>query len=168
MNERNDSGRQDELDVFVDNLTRIMEQEDEKRYSSEVIREFRNPTHAGRMPDADAEGLSDGLCGDTMEIYLKVDGGRISCCRFFTDGCGATIACGNRLARHVEGMDIETAKKVTPEDLISLLNGLPPEHEHCASLAILALRKAIRNLEEKHPHKKDGMKGQYEYKQTPD
>ena len=84
-----------------------------------------------------------------MEMYLKVEDERIKACTFFTDGCGATIACGNRLARFVEGMALRDARSVRPSDLISLLNGLPPEHEHCATLAVMALRNAIRNFEEK-------------------
>jgi hypothetical protein len=46
-------------------------------------------------------------------------------------------------------MDIEAARNVSPEELISLLNGLPEEHKHCASLSVLALRNAIRKLEER-------------------
>ena len=138
-----------ELDTIVEDITRVLELEDLRVYSKEVVAEFRNPTHAARMPDADAEGIADGLCGDTMEMYLKVEDERIKACTFFTDGCGATIACGNRLARFVEGMALRDARSVRPSDLISLLNGLPPEHEHCATLAVMALRNAIRNFEEK-------------------
>ncbi|MEM0343726.1 MAG: iron-sulfur cluster assembly scaffold protein [Thermoplasmata archaeon] len=138
-----------ELDTIVENITKILELQDLRTFSKEVVAEFKNPTHAARMPDADAEGIADGLCGDTMEMYLKIEGERIKACRFYTDGCGATIACGNRLARFVEGMSLQAARSVNPSDLISLLNGLPHEHVHCATLAVMALRNAIRNFEEK-------------------
>lgn len=138
-----------ELDAIVENITKILELQDLRVFSKEVVAEFKNPTHAARMPDADAEGIADGLCGDTMEMYLKIEGERIKACTFYTDGCGATIACGNRLARFVEGMSLQAARSVNPSDLISLLNGLPSEHVHCATLAVMALRNAIRNLEEK-------------------
>jgi len=149
MTDRDRAEEMDELDSFVENVTRIIEAEDEKIYSREVIEEFKNPTHAYRMTDADSEGIADGLCGDTMEIYIRVDGERIRACSFYTDGCGATIACGNRLARHVEGMEIEAARNVSPEELVSLLNGLPEDHKHCAALSVLALKNAIRKLDEK-------------------
>jgi nitrogen fixation NifU-like protein len=145
--ESNDDKERKELDTLVENISRILTEDDERIYSSEVVAEFRNPTHAGRMPDADGLGIADGLCNDTMEIHLKVESGRIKACRFFTDGCGTLIACGNRLARFVEGMDLDSARTVRPSDLITLLNGLPPDHEHCAALAVLALRNALRNLE---------------------
>lgn len=155
--ESQDERDRKELDVLVENIYRILQEEDEKVYSSEVIAEFRNPTRAGRVSDADASGIADGLCSDTMEFYLNADPDRIRECWFYTDGCGASIACGNRLARFVEGMDIDSAWSVRPSDLISLLNGLPPDHEHCAALAVLALRNALRNLEEKRRVEKRGI-----------
>lgn len=137
----------EELDTLVENISRILGEEDEKLYSREVVAEFRDASHAGRMHDADGSGIADGLCGDTMEFYIKVASGNIAACTFYTDGCGATIACGNRLARFVTGMDPDTAMVVTPNDLISLLNGLPPDHVHCASLAVIALRNALRDFD---------------------
>ncbi len=144
-----DGGNRDEqeLETLVENITRLLEEGDREVYSREVIAEFKNPTHAGRMPDADGTGVADGLCMDTMEIYVKEDGGRITKCTFYTNGCGASIACGNRLARFVEGMGIEDVKQAKPSDIVSLLNGLPPDHEHCATLAIIALNNALRDLE---------------------
>jgi nitrogen fixation NifU-like protein len=137
----------DELDELAESIVLMMEQEDAKIYSRETISEFRNPANVGRMEDADGVGIADGLCADTMEMYIKLDGGRIQRCTFFTDGCGATIACGSRLTRLATGMTVQEAKAVGQEELISLLNGLPKEHEHCAALAVIALRNAIRDCE---------------------
>ncbi|MBN1677043.1 MAG: iron-sulfur cluster assembly scaffold protein [Candidatus Thermoplasmatota archaeon] len=136
-----------ELDLLAENVIRMLEENDAKIYSREVIEEFRNPSNIGRMQDADGEGVGDGICGDSMEIYLKIKDGVIERCTFFTDGCGATIACGSRLTRFVKGMSVEGAKAVKPASLIHLLNGLPEEHVHCASLAVVALKGAIRNYE---------------------
>jgi nitrogen fixation NifU-like protein len=138
-----------EFDILIDFIQNVLEEEDEKVFSSEVIAEFKNPTHAGRMDDASCNGLADGLCADTMEVYLKVESNRIKQCSFYTDGCGAAVACGNRLARFVEGMDTASAWSVKPIDIVTMLNGLPEEHEHCAALAVLALRNALRDLESK-------------------
>jgi nitrogen fixation NifU-like protein len=136
-----------EFDILIDFIQNVLEEEDEKAYSREVVAEFRNPTHAGRMEDASCSGVADGLCKDTMEVYLKVESNRIRQCSFYTDGCGASVACGNRLARYVEGMDLISAWSVKPIDIMTMLNGLPREHEHCAALAVLALRNALRDLE---------------------
>lgn len=135
-----------ELDALMENISSIMEEEDSKIFSKEVIDEFRSPHNPNRMSDADGVGVADGLCGDMMEMYVKVDGSRITKCSFFTDGCGATVASGSRLARFVEGMTIDEVSAIKPIDLVSLLGGLPADHEHCAALAVIALRNALRGL----------------------
>lgn len=145
-----------ELDALAANISRILEQEDEKLYSREVIEEFRNPSNIGRLEDADGSGVADGLCGDTMEFYIKVRSGRVSECRFYTDGCGPTIACGSRLSRFVQDMDLDSAQSISPKDLVSLLHGLPPDHEHCASLAVIALRSALRDFHTRREAKQGG------------
>jgi len=145
MSGESDDRGKEELDTLVENISRILQHEDEAAYSKEIVKEFRDPFNVGRMDNSDGQGIADGLCGDTMEFYIKVSSGRIEKCSFYTDGCGPTIACGSRLARFVTGMDLETATLVTPNDLVSLLNGLPPDHEHCASLAVIALRNALRD-----------------------
>lgn len=134
-----------ELDLLAESVISILEQEDAKIYSREVIEEFRNPANIERMSDADGHGVGDGICGDSMEIYVRVKEGKIERCTFFTDGCGATIACGSRLTRFVAGMTVEDAMTVKPADLVSLLNGLPEEHVHCAALTVLAFRNAMRD-----------------------
>jgi nitrogen fixation NifU-like protein len=81
-----------------------------------------------------------------MEIYLRLDMARIVEVTFMTDGRESAIASGSMLTKIVQGMSLEEASKVTPEDLIAALDGLPPEKIHCASLAVNALRKAIDSL----------------------
>lgn len=145
------SGKDDrlELDQLVENIVTSMEAEDSKTYTKEVISEFRDPANVGPMDDADGAGTADGLCADTMHIWVKTDGGMVSRCTFYTDGCGATIACGSRLTKLVAGRTIEDAMSIGPEDLIASLGGLPEEHMHCASLSIIAFRNAVRDARKK-------------------
>jgi nitrogen fixation NifU-like protein len=139
--ERTDS----ELDTLVEKIMSTLEAEDSKIYSGKAIAEFKSPVNVGSIDDADGIGIADGLCHDTMEITLKVEGERITECRFFTDGCGATIACGSMLTKVVTGKSITEAMEVKAEMLIDMLGGLPDDHLHCASLAVIALRNAIRD-----------------------
>ena len=134
-----------ELDELVESIMAVLEMEDSKIYSKEVIDEFRNPENVGTVSNPDGVGIADGLCNDTMEITLRMDGDTIVECMFFTDGCGATIACGGKLTKMVKGATVEKALEICPEDLAAILGGLPEEHKHCASLAVIALRNAIRN-----------------------
>ena len=139
-----------ELDRLVEGIMAVLDAEDSKVYSREVIDEFKNPTNFGTVIEPDGVGVADGLCNDTMEITLRVSRRTIAECLFFTDGCGAAIACGSRLTRMAIGRTLDSALKIRPEDLLSALGGLPDDHKHCASLAVIALRNAIRDCGRRH------------------
>ncbi|MFC2083080.1 iron-sulfur cluster assembly scaffold protein [Candidatus Bipolaricaulota bacterium] len=112
-------------------------------YSDTLVDRLRNPKNMGRLAKPDAYGIACGWCGDTMEIYLRLTGGRVEEARFMTDGCGPTVACGSMLSSMVEGLSAEEAKRIKPTDLIEALGGLPQENTHCAKLAVDTLLKAI-------------------------
>jgi nitrogen fixation NifU-like protein len=112
-------------------------------YSERTLQEAHHPRNVGRMPEPHAEATVRGLCGDTMEFYLQLEGDRIDSVTFWTDGCGPTIACGSMLTSMVEGRTLEEALQVTTQDLSDALDGLPEESAHCAELAVETLRQAM-------------------------
>ena len=122
---------------------RIGEQGDQPFYSAEVIKEAGNPKNMGRMVEADVCGIIHGCCGDTMEIYLQLDGERIKKATFMTDGREPAEVEEFLLTTMVHGMSIDEADKIRPADLIAALGGLPEAKTHCASLTVNALREAI-------------------------
>ncbi len=113
-------------------------------FSREVREECRQPANVGRIERPDGHARVTGPCGDTMEFFLRMAGRRVAEARFLTDGCGATVVCGSRLTRLVTGATRERATALTPDKLIDLLGGLPPENLHCAKLAIDAFHEALR------------------------
>ena len=114
-------------------------------YSAKVIEEFCHPKNLGRMSAPNACGIVHGWCGDTMEIYLRLNGDRIREATFMSDGCGPTVACGSMLTTMARGVSLEEASQITPQVLLAALDGLPEESVHCAELAISTLREAIAN-----------------------
>ncbi len=114
-------------------------------YSAKVIAESSNPSNRGRMPDPDACGIIHGCCGDTMEIYLRLDGNKIEEATFATDGRESAIACGSMLTKMVRGMSLEETDEIVPEDLTAALDGLPEAKVHCAKLTLNTLREAVAN-----------------------
>jgi len=132
---------------FLTELQRKIEYEEEKYYSKVVINEYRNPSNFGFLEKPDALSEFKGPCGDTMKISLRINNGIIKDARFWTDGCGATIACGSMLTKMIIGLNIDEASLITDVGLISSLNGLPDEHLHCSELAIKSLKIAINNYD---------------------
>ena len=145
MSEDKDSG----FDHMVEAIQQQIEAEEATEFSRKVIEEYRNPKNVGRMKDADAFGIITGSCGDTMEIYLKTDDSRVTNGLFMTDGCGSTIACGSMLTQIVQGKNIEDVEKITQQDLLDALDGLPDANEHCAKLAVDTLKEALKTLDTK-------------------
>jgi len=120
--------------------------EDMKRvYSEEMIDHFLNPRNLGEMPASDGFGRVTGPCGDTMEIYLKVRDGRVINASFWTDGCGPSIASGSMVTELTKGKSVLEAQKITQQDVLDALGGLPEDSLHCALLAANTLKEAIKD-----------------------
>jgi nitrogen fixation NifU-like protein len=135
-------------DRVVAELQREVEEKERALYSAKVLEQVRNPQHLGRMEAPDAKAVLTGWCGDTMEIYLRLNGSTIQEATFVTDGCGPSVACGNMLTTMVQGMALDEANRINPEDLLVALDGLPEDRAHCATLAVNTLRKAIAEREQ--------------------
>jgi len=116
-----------------------------KIYSERTIDHALNPRNVGTIPDPDGFGSHTGPCGDTMEIWLRVEDGKVTRATFRTDGCGTTIAAGSVITELVRGRSVEEALLISPEDVEEELGGLPEEDKHCAILATTALKMALRD-----------------------
>jgi len=109
-----------------------------------------NPRNVGRIDDPSAEARYTGPCGDTMVIWIGVEGNRIERSGFWTDGCGSSIATGSVVTDLATGRTVEEAMEIDEETILSELEGLPEESEHCALLASRTLKLAIRDYRRKH------------------
>jgi nitrogen fixation NifU-like protein len=138
-------GEETDFDRLVAELQQQIDEQERALYSAKVIEEAHNPKNLGRMAGSDAYGIVHGWCGDTMEVYLRLNGDRIREATFMTDGCGPSVACGSMLTKMLTGMSSDEASEITPENLIAALDGLPEESLHCAELAVSTLREAIAN-----------------------
>lgn len=134
-----------DFDRIVEEIQNQIIQEERALYSEKVIGEYHHPKNVGRISEPDGVGIVHGWCGDTMEIYLRINGRKIVEATFMTDGCGPTVACGSKLTTMIQEMSIAEARELTKDDLLIALDGLPQDSVHCAELAINTLRKAIKS-----------------------
>lgn len=134
-----------ENEVF-DDIEEMILADARKTYSQTVIDHFLRPRNVGVLEDADCFNAMSGMCGDTIGIYVGLEGGRITRISFVTDGCGPTIACSSALTTMAKGLTIQEAVKIGGEDLIKYLGGLPLENTHCADLAVNTLRSALAKV----------------------
>ncbi len=113
-------------------------------YSEKVMEHFRNPRNVGYIEDADGVGLvGNPVCGDMMEMFIKVENDVIVNIKFRTFGCGAAIATSSMITEMAKGKTIQEALEITRQDVAEELDGLPPIKMHCSNLAADALHMAI-------------------------
>ena len=121
-------------------------------YSDMVIAHFLSPQNVGNMDDADGEGTyGDPDCGDSLKIFIKVNDGLISDISFLVHGCTAAIASASMTTELAKGKKIQEAMKITEQDIIDALEGLPDEKKHCSNMGAAALKNAVRDyLQNRH------------------
>jgi nitrogen fixation NifU-like protein len=126
-------------------------------YSKKVLDHFMNPRNVGTIEDADGYGkVGNPVCGDLMEMYIKVKDDIIIDIKFKTFGCGSAIATSSMVTEMAKGMHVDEALKLTRNDVADELEGLPPVKMHCSNLAADALHAAIKDYKKKGGETKEG------------
>ena len=120
------------------------------KYSKELMKHFKNPKFVKKLKSPDAVGEVGNLrCGDIMRLKIKVSDNKIKDIGFQTFGCPAAVASSDVTCELAKGKTLEQAKKLTKDDIIKKLGGMPSIKIHCSVLGIQALKKAIEDYERK-------------------
>jgi len=115
-------------------------------YSEKVMEHFKNPRNVGEIENPDGIGhVGNPVCGDIMELYIKVKNNTIVDAKFKTFGCGAAIATSSMVTEMVKGKSVSDALAISNRAVAEALGGLPPIKMHCSVLAEEALRSAIED-----------------------
>ena len=134
-----------DFDDFVEGLQDQIFQETRAVYGDIAFQRWLNPLYMGRIEDPDGYGRVTGSCGDTMEIFLKFDNGKVKNASFQTDGCGSSAVCGSFAAEQSLGKSPDEILNITGETILGKLGGLPEEDKHCAFLSADALQEALND-----------------------
>jgi len=124
-------------------------------YSKKVMEHFMNPRNVGVIENCDGYGkVGNPICGDVMEIFIKVKDDIITDIKFRTFGCGSAIATSSMVTELAKGKHVDEAVKITRSDVANELEGLPPQKMHCSNLAADALHEAIKDYRNRKQQKK--------------
>ncbi len=139
-------------------------------YSKKVMDHFMNPRNVGEIESPDGYGkVGNPVCGDLMEIFIKVKEDKVEDIKFRTFGCASAIAVSSMVTEMAKGMRLEEAMKITRDDVADELGGLPPQKLHCSNLGADALHAAIEDYwvktgkikpEEAKPESHEGEEGE--------
>ncbi len=135
----------------------IKKEDQEWFYSDKVKDHFFNPKNVllkdPKEGEFDAVGeVGSPACGDVMKMWVKLDPAgqgkqsKIKDLKWRTFGCATAIASTSVFSEMVKGKTIDEALKITPQDIIKELGGLPAIKVHCSVLADQAFKKVIENL----------------------
>ncbi len=135
----------DNIDHFLKELQEQINDETIMDFGEKAFERWINPTHMRPINNPDGHARITGPCGDTMEIFLKMENGRVKDASFITDGCGPSMICGSLAAELALGKEPAEINKITNETILDTVGGLPDENKHCALLAANTLHEAIYN-----------------------
>lgn len=134
----------EDLEKYAKQIQEMILEQARKEYSEVVIEHWQNPRNFRATEQPDGYGKVKGVCGDTMEMFIKVKNGKISECSFLTNGCATTIACGSIATElTLTKTFTEALAVVSGETILKKLGGLPEASIHCAFLAAETLRRAL-------------------------
>ena len=116
-------------------------------YNERVIEEFSHPKNVGEMKGANAVGtVGNAVCGDIMKIFMKIDENDvIRDVSFQTFGCTAAIATSSVATEMIKGKTVDEALKLTNQQVVEELGGLPAQKLHCSVLAEEAIKEAVND-----------------------
>jgi nitrogen fixation NifU-like protein len=114
-------------------------------YSQIVLDHFHNPRNVGPLEGATHKGVA-GFPGEGQYVilFLKIEEGIIQKVAYNVNGCPAMVGAASFLTEFLVGQNALDAIKLTAEQLIKKLGGLPEGKEHAALMAIEALNTALK------------------------
>ena len=129
-------------------------------YNDKVMDHFMNPHNVGEIENADGTGTyGSPVCGDMMQITLKIEDDVIKDAKFKTFGCGSAIASSSVATDMIIGKTIDEALAITNKQIIDELGGLPAVKVHCSVLSDHAIKSAIYDYAQKNGKTYAGLEG---------
>jgi SUF system NifU family Fe-S assembly protein len=116
-------------------------------YSAQLLDHFQHPRNAGDLTNADVSAqVENPACGDILKLTLKISDGRIDQIGFRAKGCVPALACASALTELVKGKTISEATKMSREELVAAVGGIPEASTHASHLAMETLAAALKKL----------------------
>jgi nitrogen fixation protein NifU and related proteins len=114
-------------------------------YSMQAVAYYITKPSMGTILDADVVTRMKGSCGDTMELFLKVEAETIVDAKFQVMGCAGTVVSAMALADLVIGLTLAEALKIVAGDVFNKLGEIPAAKHHCISLSVKTLHQALKD-----------------------
>lgn len=135
-------------------MSRRIEQE-ASDFNQKILDHFLNPRNIGEIENADGYAkIGDPTCGDFIKVWLRIENETIIDFKYKVFGCWGAISTTSMVSELAIGKSIKDATKITDDDVISVLGGIPENKQHCSLLGVQGLRAAMADFLLKENHRK--------------
>jgi nitrogen fixation NifU-like protein len=120
-------------------------------YREEFMEIYKNPMNYGKIenPSVLQHGVNES-CGDEMDLYLKIEGGKIKDAKFEASACSVSVVSSAVLTEEIIGKSLTEIETLDKEKLLSLIGvNLTTSRVKCATLPLDTLKKAIEKYGKK-------------------
>lgn len=135
-------------------MSRRMEQA-ASDFNQKILDHFLHPRNVGEIENADSYAkIGDPTCGDFIKVWLRIENETIIDFKYKVFGCWGAISTTSVVSELAIGKSIKEATKITDDDVIRVLDGIPEQKQHCSLLGVQGLRAAMADYILKDNHRK--------------
>jgi len=116
-------------------------------YAERILERYRNPKNKGKLENFDLKIKEfNTICGDHVEIFIKLDKSKIVEVKFSGEGCAISQASCDLLLDYIKGKDLDEVKKIDEKFLIDNILKIPISYRRipCATLSLKAILKVLQ------------------------
>lgn len=120
---------------------------EENIYKENILDHYKNPRNKRRLkPCSFSFKELNPLCGDEIELFVKMNKNNATDAAFLGQGCAISQAATSMLTDYVKGKNLHALKQLSKEHVINMLGVSPsPARMKCALLGLEALKKGIKH-----------------------
>lgn len=114
-------------------------------YREYILEHYRDPHNKGDLENPDRfAAYANPLCGDRLQMGVRLVGDRVTEVRFNGTGCAISQATASMLTDVIQGKTLDELGMITKHDVIEMLGiEISPARMKCALLSWEILRKGI-------------------------
>lgn len=121
---------------------------DEELYRENILDHYKNPRNYGEIENPDISYFdTNPLCGDELQMQIKVKDGKADDVKFKGKGCSISLASASMLTEMILGQDMEEIKKIGKKEILDAVGlQLGPSRIKCALLSLKVLKAGAYGL----------------------